>query len=172
LLDGDECNQPSVQHYVKFVREARDASPGCDLLVEHKVTIAKDLCWGTLDAGILTQKSFTVIDFKNGTHPVQAVSNPQLMLYGLGLLRENPLPKSATVMLAIVQPRTTAGWPVKRFSPTVAHLLDFRGKVNSAIDAAGAPNPKAVTGEHCFYCPAKRNCPEYLYDLGEKRATA
>ena len=168
LVKKTDSEEPGVRTYIEIIRKMHESFGG-DLLVEYKVTLVKDLCWGTLDAGVVAPSFLGVSDYKSGTKPVSATGNPQLQIYALGLLREFPMPRNAFISLAIVQPRTTSGWPVKRYTPSVETLLKFKGEVFRAIDAAQAPNPVGVAGDHCGYCPAKLHCPAYLKAHGAKR---
>lgn len=168
LIEKTDSEEPGVRTYIDTIRKMHENFGG-ELLVESKVTIVKEMCWGTLDAGIIAPEMFMVADYKSGTKPVSATNNPQLKLYALGLLRENPRPLDSLVTLLIVQPRTGSGWPVKRYTPPVRTLLEFKGEVFRAIDAAQAPNPVGVAGDHCGYCPAKLHCPAYLKAHGAKR---
>jgi hypothetical protein len=107
-------------------------------------------------------------DLKWGTGVVHATDNPQLKLYAMGMLREFPLPRYDKVTLLIVQPNAKTGWPVKPWDTTVQHILEFKPKVEAAIEEALKPNPKAVAGSHCFWCPAKIHCAAYLKHAGKK----
>jgi hypothetical protein len=164
LLEGTLSADPRMQTYLDavWVYEGH-------LMVEQKLTIIEDVCWGTADAAILHSNSFTLLDLKWGKQPVSPINNPQLMLYGLGILREYPHPESATVELVIIQPNGSSGWPVKTWHTEVKTLLQFQEKVLRAIDRADRENPPAVPGAHCFYCPAKMHCQEYLYSVGMKK---
>ncbi|MGQ9671482.1 MAG: DUF2800 domain-containing protein, partial [Desulfosoma sp.] len=156
LLEGTDPspNTPAVQLYVKTVR----SHPGL-LLVERKVEVEKDLCWGTLDAAVVGGKSLHIIDAKFGKHPVQATGNPQLMLYALGLTRE--LGHKGHVELIIVQPTAASGLPVKRWECDRKQLDAFRIKVYRAFDRASKPNPLFIPGQHCWFCRARPVCEEY-----------
>ena len=169
LVNGTSSEEHGIQTYVDVIRKTHE-NVGGDLFIEHKVTVVKGLCWGTLDAGVVAPKFLGVYDYKSGTQPVHAFNNPQLMIYAIGLLRENPMPRDTNVMLSIVQPRTKGGWPVKRYTPSVETLMNFKGEVLRAIDKAQAPNPEGVAGDHCHYCPGKLHCEAYLYKRGAKRA--
>lgn len=165
-LNNDTYSKNSkLQQYINLVR-CREGQR----LVEYEVTIVPDLCWGTLDAAVLGTWEMSLFDLKWGKDPVQAVGNPQLLCYGVGLLREYPRPRKASVNLSIVQPNTTSGWPTKRWDTDVQTILDFRPKVMAAIDAAMKDNPKGVPGKHCFWCPAKLHCEAYLHSIGRKKS--
>ena len=166
LLNGTEPGDEKLKVYTNAVRNV--AVDG-ELLVEHKVIIVPELCEGTLDAAVINDGWVNNFDLKYGKSPVHATDNPQQMLYGLGLVREYELPKDFPITLTIVQPNATSGWPVKNWETDVGHLLKFYEKVKRAIDVALGPDPKAVAGSHCYWCPGKMNCKEYLKYAGKNK---
>ena len=168
LENGTEPGNQRLRTYTENVRGTAEANEGT-ILVEHKVVIVPDLCEGTLDAAVIWKESFSLKDLKWGKSPVHATDNKQLMLYGIGLLREYPMPRSTEVELSIVQPNVSSGWPVKRWWTTVGHLLDFRPKVMEAIEEGLKDNPKAVAGSWCYWCPAKLHCQAYLLHTASRR---
>jgi len=167
LENGTDSKIPGINVYLNAVRNTV-IEGGSELLVERKVIIVKDLCEGTLDAGVIAPDWFHIFDLKWGKSPVHATDNPQLMLYGLGVVREYMLDKGMLATLSIAQPNATSGFPLKHWNTDVAHLLKFYEKVQRAIDEGLKENPKAVAGSHCYWCPAKINCPEYLKHAGKK----
>ena len=83
----------AVDEYVAFViSEIEDARRACVnpiIIVEQRVDASEyvDNCFGTADMVIITDKYAHVIDLKLGKGvEVSAVENPQLMIYGLGVL--------------------------------------------------------------------------------------
>lgn len=83
----------AVDEYVSFViGEIEDARRECHspvLLVEQRIDASEyvDGCFGTADMVIITDKVAHVIDLKLGKGvEVHAEENPQLMIYGLGVL--------------------------------------------------------------------------------------
>lgn len=145
-----------------YLNAVRNVAVDGELLVEHEVIIVPELCKGTLDAGVISESWFHIFDLKWGKSPVHATDNPQMMLYALGIVREYMLDKGVDATLTIVQPNATSGWPVKNWETTVAHLLKFYEKVQRAIEEGLKPEPKAVAGSHCYWCPAKIHCQAYL----------
>lgn len=166
LENDTEPGDPKLRIYTEAVRKV--ACEG-ELLVEHKVIIVPDLCEGTLDAAVVAPDWMYGFDLKYGKSPVPAVNNPQLMLYGLGLVREYELKRDHQCTLSIVQPNASSGWPVKKWNTDVAYLLKFYEEVKRAIDEGLKENPKAVAGHHCFWCPAKMHCQAYLISRGGKK---
>lgn len=164
LEAGTRSDDPKMQLYLDAVR----AEPG-ELAVERKITIVPDVCWGTSDAYVVAPRKLTIFDLKWGKAHVHATNNPQLLTYGNGVLREVLLPRDTPAQLVIVQPNASTGWPVKRWDTTVGDILTFKQKIVIAIEAANQPNPKGVPGAHCFWCPGKMHCPEYLKAQGASR---
>lgn len=165
LLDGTDSDDSKMQLYLNAVRE----EPG-ELFVERKLVVVPGACWGTADAIKLSREKLSLFDLKWGKSMVHATNNPQLLTYGCGVLREFPLPRDTPAELVIVQPNAATGWPVKRWSLTVGDIIDFKPKIIIAIAEAQKPNPKGVPGSHCYWCPGKMHCKEYLISVGKKSA--
>jgi len=164
LLERDkDAKDAKMQLYLDAVREV----PG-QLYVESKITIIPGVCWGTSDAYVVAPDKLTVFDLKWGKSMVHATRNPQLRTYGVGVLRENPMPRDTPVELVIVQPNATTGWPVKRWETTVDELLEFRQEIIIAVERSMAPDPVGVPGPHCYWCPGKLHCVEYLKNHARK----
>lgn len=165
-----EGTHPTDHKMATYVGSVREHLGEAELCVEREVVIVPKLCWGTADAAAVSEERIKLFDLKWGTHPVSATENKQEMIYALGLLREYPLPRSAIIDLFIIQPNVKSGWPVKRWTTNVERLLDFKKEVIIAIDNAMTDKPKAVAGNHCFWCPAKPHCQAYLAMAGGKKA--
>jgi hypothetical protein len=103
----------AVDEYVSFViGEIEGAKRICTapvFSVEQRVDISDyvDDCFGTVDMAIVTDTVAHIIDLKLGKGvPVYAEENPQLMIYGLGILGMAELLYDVeTVRLTIFQPR-------------------------------------------------------------------
>ncbi len=103
----------AVDEYVSFViSEIEDARRCCAhpiAIVEQRVDVSEYVegCFGTADMVIITDKIAHIIDLKLGKGvEVHAEENPQLMIYGLGVLRmAEALYDIETVRLTIFQPR-------------------------------------------------------------------
>ena len=112
----------AVDEYVSFVTgEIEDARRCCAspiLLVEQRVDVSAYVegCFGTADMVIITDKIVHIIDLKLGKGvEVHAEENPQLMIYGLGVLHmAEALYDIETVRLTIFQPRlnNSSTWDV------------------------------------------------------------
>lgn len=161
LENGTHSKIPGIQSYLREVR--KDVGDDSILLVEHKVVIVPELCTGTLDAAVIRPDWMRNLDLKWGTSAVHATDNPQLKLYLIGLVNEYPTPPDTPVRLSIVQPNGKTGLPVKDWDTTVGHIQKtFMPKVERAMENGLSPNPVAVPGSHCFWCPAKMHCKAYL----------
>lgn len=165
LESGTEPGDPKLRMYTNHVRSVAE---GGTLLIERKVIIVPELCEGTADAIVLQPDILHIIDLKNGKSAVHADSS-QLKTYGVGAIQEFDLPPDMPVRQTIVQPNGASGWPIKHWDTDVEHLLKFRDdKIIPAIEVALSPNPPAVAGSWCFWCPAKLHCKAYLVKHGKK----
>lgn len=150
LDNGANSSIPEVQFYIDYVRSL----PG-ERYIEQKVTVVKDKCWGTVDAFVIGDDGAHVVDFKFGTYPVPALQNPQLLCYALGIHRQfDVLP----ITLAIVQPRASAGMPIKTWRVSGSGLAKFALEMERAI----AYDEGANAGEWCRFCKGKNLCEAYL----------
>ena len=154
----------AVEEYVAFViseiEEARRNSDDPVFSVEQRVDASDyvDECFGTADMVIVTDKVVHIIDLKLGKGvPVYAEQNPQLMIYGLGILSmAEMLYDVETVRLTIFQPRlnNVSTWDI---SPDAIktwgeEVLKPRG----AMALMGAGEFKA--GSWCRFCKARNQC--------------
>ena len=154
----------AVDDYVSFViGEIEDAKHECKqpvFAVEQRVDIsdyATD-CFGTADMVIVTDKVVHIIDLKLGRGvEVNAVENPQLMAYGLGVLAmAEMLYDVETVRLTIYQPRINnySSWDItpddlKKWGEEIL-------KPRSAMAMTGAGEFHA--GSWCRFCKARNQC--------------
>lgn len=163
LLNATEPGDSKMRIYTNAVRMAAE---GGEMFVERKVIIVPELCEGTADAIILRPDLLHLFDLKWGKSAVHATENSQMKTYGVGAVQEFDLPPDLPVRLTIVQPNGTVGWPVKDWDTDVEHLIRFKSKIDAAIENGLKPNPVAVAGSHCFWCPAKIHCKAYLINKG------
>jgi len=127
--------------------------------------------FGTLDFGACDGLTLYVVDFKYGRgKAVVVLNNTQLLIYALGmygrLLRERPdlAGTIENVCLTIIQPRA-GGDPVRTWSIPVSELLYWgyavlKPAIEAIADAHEGDLP-LTPGNHCFWCPASRDCPAY-----------
>lgn len=171
LENYTEPKDPKMRIYTNEVRKA--ANDG-DMLVEHKVIIVPELCTGTLDAAVVAfdRSWIHIFDLKWGTSAVHATDNAQLKTYMIGLLNEFPMPPSTPLTLSIVQPNGKSGWPVKNWETEASVIYKFKDRIDAAIDNGLSPNPKAVPGSWCYWCPVKFHCQAYLVYSGKGKKKA
>ena len=154
----------AVDEYVSFViGEIEDARRICEspvICVEQRVDASGyvDECFGTADAVIVTDKVAHVIDLKLGKGvPVYAEENPQLKIYGLGVLAMAELLYDVeTVRLTVFQPRlnNSSTWDI-----TPAELKKWGEEVlrpRGAMALMGAGEFSA--GAWCRFCRARNQC--------------
>ena len=154
----------AVDEYVSFViAEIEGARRVCKqpiILVEQRVDASEyvDNCFGTADMVIITDKMAHIIDLKLGKGvEVHAEENPQLMIYGLGVLHmAEALYDIETVRMTIFQPRlfNSSTWDVspdylKRWGDEV-----LRPAGAKALIGAG----EFEAGTWCRFCRARNQC--------------
>lgn len=110
-----------------------------------------------VDAAYVTKatRTLTIVDYKFGFTPVDAFENWQLLASVVGFDYE----KGQHIELVVVQPRAIGEPAVKSWSLTVE---EYDGKwlpvLKAAAEEVVSANPRAVTGSHCKYCPARHSC--------------
>ena len=154
----------AVDEYVSFViSEIEDARRTCKqpiFLVEQRVDASEyvDNCFGTADMIIITDKVAHIIDLKLGKGvEVHAEENPQLMIYGLGVLHmAEALYDIETVRMTIFQPRlyNSSTWDVspeylKRWGGEVLRPAGAKALIGAGDFAAGT---------WCRFCRARNQC--------------
>ena len=154
----------AVDEYVAFViSEIEDARRACAnpiIIVEQRVDASEyvDNCFGTADMVIITDKYAHVIDLKLGKGvEVSAVENPQLMIYGLGVLNmAEAIYDIEIVRMTIFQPRisNSSTWEI---SPE-----DLKRWGNDVLRPAGAQAligaGEFSAGSWCRFCKARNQC--------------
>src|SRR6056297_1560488 len=154
----------AVDEYVSYVigeiEEARKICIAPIFSVEQRVDASEyvDECFGTADMVIVTDKVAHIIDLKLGKGvDVYAEENPQLMIYGLGILgMAELLYDIETVKMTIFQPRLNnlSTWEL---TPDVLkawgeEVLKPRGAM--ALMGAG----EFQSGSWCRFCKARNQC--------------
>lgn len=154
----------AVDEYVNFViGEIESARQECSsplFSVEQKVDISDYVpdCFGTADMVIVTDRVVHIIDLKLGKGvPVYAEENPQLMIYGLGVLEiAEMLFDVSTVRLTIFQPRisNSSTWDIEadRLKAWGSDTLRPVG----ALALSGEGDLSA--GSWCRFCKARFTC--------------
>ena len=120
---------------------------------------------GTADAAAIlkAKKRLKVYDFKYGRTPVEPRMNPQLMIYGLGVLLTFPEAGIEEIDLVICQPRAPDenGFAVKTWSISAAALVAWAESVlKPALARCADPAAPRCPGAHCHFCGAMAICPE------------
>lgn len=163
----DEDMASYVQVYVDAIRDR--TLPDTIVMIEQRVTTAlKSVLYGsvagTADAALahITEKVIDVCDLKYGRGVrVEADGNPQLRIYGLGVIEElraliGDL-DGWKVRLSIHQPR------LDHFSEevlTIAELLAWGESAQREIDHIDEGDEKLTpTEDGCRFCPIKASCP-------------
>ncbi len=154
----------SVEEYVSYVTgEIEGAKRVCIapiFSVEQRVDASEyvDDCFGTADMMIVTDKVAHIIDLKLGRGVgVFAEENPQLMIYGLGILRMAELLYDVEIVrMTIFQPRLNS---LSTWDITSGELKSWGEEVlkpAGALALKGEGEFKA--GSHCRFCKAKNQC--------------
>lgn len=154
----------AVDEYVSYIiGEIEEAKRICSspvFTVEQRVDASDyvDECFGTADMVIVTDKVAHIIDLKLGKGiPVFAEENPQLMIYGLGILgMAEMLYDVEIVRLTIFQPRlnNSSTWDIapEALKAWGEEVLKPRGAM--ALMGAGDFN----AGSWCRFCKARSQC--------------
>lgn len=165
-----------ITEYVDLVKQYHDS--GREVLIEERVSATVPLVsdesdthtiTGSVDCGVLPsvdEPELDVVDLKYGEGlDVDVESNPQIRIYGLGLLARltdedgNLTVPIERINYVIVQPRLGG---IKTWSESLDDLLDWRDDVLSpALTAAltGEGAEFSPSDETCQWCPARGDCP-------------
>ncbi len=169
----DDEAKATIMKYFETVEA--DLEPGDALLLEQKVPSAYPDGDGTSDAILWKPKKRHLItyDLKNGTHPVDAEENHQLLTYALGGFLKYSFPL-LTGENVIVQPNSrTKSKPIRRWKYDAMELLDFEGYYIERAKATENPNAPTCIGDHCYFCPARtKTCPAHREKKEEKARAA
>lgn len=147
-------------------------SESAKILIEHPVRIRLgnitipgrvDFAWAEKFGTLL------VADYKYGcTNPVSAYSNPQVMLYALGLAQEFDY-NFERILVAIIQPRMQA-FSVE--SVSFRRLREFADEARVSADIALSPGAPLVPGAQCRFCPAASICKRKVKTILRKQEEA
>lgn len=154
----------AVDEYVGYcVEQIEDAKQECSdpvFEVERRTDISRHIegCFGTADMVIVTDRKIHVIDLKLGKGVmVDAESNEQLMVYGLGVLDfYEILYDIDTVELTIVQPRLEhlSTWEISVEELKAWAESELEPKAQMALLGEG----EFKAGDHCRFCKARFTC--------------
>ncbi len=143
-----------------------------DVLSEHKVSpeffLGTKECNGTVDITLVTPEFIEIIDYKHGAGIPVAADDPQLALYLLGAIAQNPCPRRAR--RTIVQPRCDRVDPVIRYvdvDDVEAWIDEFAAQAQRALDEVTAARRAEdlslwfrPSSDACRWCPAGGNVRE------------
>jgi hypothetical protein len=166
----DEERAKRVRVAIDYIKErGKELGSDCEVIAESRVNpkhfLGRDDMGGTADVQIHAPSArvLEIIDYKDGMNEVSVLDNPQLELYGLGVLSEMNLEVNGqypfdTVRLTVIQPKLAAKGlkPINWIEMPISELL---GKISKFVVGAmktDDPNAPLVPGDdHCRYCRAK-----------------
>lgn len=153
-----------VMTYVEYVEERVNAAKArADtepiLMFEEVLDFSMYVpeAFGTGDVLIFNGGEAEIIDLKFGKGvQVDAVDNPQLMLYGLGALEYLSIFEDVeTVTMTIHQPRLNN---ISSFHQDSKELRDWGQSIRPTAQLAFKGEGEFNPGEHCRFCPIKATC--------------
>jgi hypothetical protein len=130
-------------------------------LLEPLQAIDKDF-GGTADAVRYrpNAQELRVFDAKFGSGVyVEAEGNKQMKMYALGVMLKLNRPVKK-VICTIVQPLYEGAQPVRDYEFEAHEIMSFVADAQAAAAETRKPDAKLAAGEHCGFCPARRDCPE------------
>lgn len=170
-------------HVADYMGLVREYAEGGTLLVERQVGIGhltgEEGATGTADAIILKGNEIVVIDLKYGMGvKVEALNNPQLMMYALGALHDYDMVDDFdTITMVIHMPRLNY---VGEFVLPLEELLKFGYDVNGAANHVRLAQTLNLTAgddlsdgfftpgeKQCKFCRAKATCPALKAEVME-----
>ncbi len=163
-LDPWEMIETVYTHYCKLVYEdfieALKDDPDAVLLVEQRLKLDEYIPegFGSSDAVIIAGKTLSVYDLKYGKGvKVSAISNTQMMCYGLGaLLGPGELYDIDQVAMTIIQPRLQ--W-VSSWDLQTDELINWaENELRPAAVLAFQGGGDFLPGEHCRFCNVAPRC--------------
>jgi hypothetical protein len=154
----------AVDEYVSYViGEIEEAKRTCKapiFSVEQRVDASEyvDECFGTADMVIVTDKVAHIIDLKMGKGvAVFAEDNPQLMIYGLGILSMAELLYDVEIVrMTIFQPRLNNSSTCDIAPDDLKNWGEEFLKPRGAMALMGAGEFKS--GNWCRFCKARNQC--------------
>jgi len=189
-VDGFDftVGQDMVGHVADYMGLVHEYAEGGTLLVERQVSIGhltgEEGATGTADAIILKGNEIVVIDLKYGMGvKVDAINNPQLMMYALGALHDYDMVDDFdTITMVIHQPRLNH---VSEFVLPLEELLKFGYDVNGAANHVRLAQSLDLTAgddlsdgfftpgeKQCKFCKAKATCPALKAEVVETVSAA
>lgn len=150
--------QAAADGYVIRLQQIVDSNPGAVVLLEQRMDTGVPDSWGTGDAVVIAPGLIHVVDVKYGTGiEVEAVDNPQLMLYGVAALDTfDIIGEVDDVCVEVYQPRRN------HFEVYCLKAADLRAWRDSIIPVAQAALQGGAefgpSEEACRWCPVAGEC--------------
>ena len=160
----DDEMETLTDDYVSFVQEhisiAQETCGDPQVLIEQRLDFSHIVpgSFGTGDCVIIAEPTLQIIDLKYGQGVlVEAVNNPQLMLYALGALHAfGSLYDIETVSVTIYQPRRAN---VDTWEFSVAELEQWaETEVKPKAELASAGEGEFCPGSWCQFCRIAPTC--------------
>ncbi|MGN0902408.1 MAG: DUF2800 domain-containing protein [Succinivibrio sp.] len=162
-------DERNAQCYAEYVNDL--ITETCSVFIEQKVDFSEfsaEGAFGTADCIIVDDTKINIIDYKNGIGvKVDALKNPQMMLYALGAYAtfRDVYENISEVTMTIYQPNIEN---VSTYTVSLQELLDvaeevFKPKAQEALSGDGVYNK----GEWCRFCKAKATCKKYSEEFME-----
>lgn len=160
----DDEMETLTDDYVSFVQEhisiAQETCGDPQMLIEQRLDFSHIVpgSFGTGDCVIIAEPTLQIIDLKYGQGVlVEAVNNPQLMLYALGALHAfGSLYDIETVSVTIYQPRRAN---VDTWEISVAELEQWaETEVKPKAELASAGEGEFCPGSWCQFCRIAPTC--------------
>lgn len=160
----DDEMETLTDDYVSFVQEhisiAQETCGDPQVLIEQRLDFSHIVpgSFGTGDCVIIAEPTLQIIDLKYGQGVlVEAVNNPQLMLYALGALHAfRSLYDIETVSVTIYQPRRAN---VDTWEISVAELEQWaETEVKPKAELASAGEGEFCPGSWCQFCRIAPTC--------------
>ena len=149
-----------VDHVTAELARAQEASPAAFLAIEERLNFSHLVPdgFGTGDAVIVGDGTMTIVDLKYGKGvEVNAIENPQMMLYALGALNTyGMIYDIRQVRMVIYQPRRHN---ISVWETTVQDLLDWAEQVvKPTAQLAHAGQGELKAGDWCQFCRHAPQC--------------
>lgn len=153
-----------VDTWLAVLQEFYEEHPGSEIYFEQRLDTGVPSSWGTTDCAIVSPRHIYVIDYKYGQGiRVDAEENPQLRLYGLGVLDEHDIAGLIDyVTLAVVQPRIEdrqGGPHISVEKMMASDLYRWRDDITPIAESSLLPGaPYGPSDKACRWCPLSGKC--------------
>lgn len=163
-LRSDKPSSLEELGYINFIRE-KEQLFGVIGKAEHRLAITPNV-WGTADYTLVSLPYGVIIDYKDGVQEVEAIDNPQLAGYAVGLALKHNL---STVYTYIYQPNSPSPSPVKDWEMDETILAIWHDRIlNLEQRLLGGKVLPCNPGEkQCQWCPAAPICEKRYEQMNE-----